>query len=72
MPRIGHVDALPPIRLDRKVDDVARLRQDAGGVQHVGERRPGPLGDVRPALFAGDLRDLAAHRKTLHVVHRQR
>ena len=60
MQGVGHVDAFPPVLLDGEVDDVARLRQDADGVEHVDERRSDPLGDVRPAFFAGDFGDLAA------------
>ena len=57
---VGHVDAVPPAALDGVVDEVTRLRQDPGGVEHVDERGADPLGDVGPALFAGDLGDLAA------------
>ena len=43
MQRIGHVDALPPGAFDRKIDDITRLRHDAGGAQDVDQRRPDPL-----------------------------
>ena len=72
MQRIGHVDALPPGCIDRKVDDVTRLRHDAGGVQDVEQRRPDPLRDVRPAFFARDFGDLPADWKPLEVVQRER
>ena len=49
---IGHIDAFPPVGLDREVDNVSGLRVDSHEVQDVGERHADPLGDIRPALFA--------------------
>src|ERR1051325_2508622 len=37
MQRIGHVDALPPVRLDRTVDDVTHLRSE----EHTSEEEIG-------------------------------
>ena len=72
MQRIGHVDALPPVVLDREVHEIARLRQESDGVQHLNQRRSDPLGDVRPALLARHLGDLAADRKTPEIGERKR
>ena len=72
MQRVGHVDALPPVGLDGEVNDVARLRQESGGVQDLEQRRSNPLGDIRPALLAHHLGDLAADGKTLEVGKRKR
>ena len=61
----------PPVRLDGKVDDVFGLWLDAGEFEHIGERHAGPLGDIRPAFFAGELGDLAAGWITLELSERK-
>src|SRR5208283_923074 len=62
MQSIGHVNALPPVRLDGEVNDVSRLRQESRGVQELVQGRADPLGDIGPALLAHYLGDLAADR----------
>ncbi len=57
---IGHINAVPPVGLDREVDNVSGLREDSNNIQHVRERYSDPLGYIRPALFTRQLSDLAA------------
>src|SRR5579863_6936210 len=64
---LRHVDALPSPLFDTVVDDILRLGQDAGFIQHRGKRSADPFGDVRPAFFARDFGDLAVHRHALQI-----
>jgi hypothetical protein len=72
MEGVAHVDAVPQVLLGCVVGDVARVGRDTDGVEDVHQGRSDPLGDVRPALLARDLGDLAAHGKTLEVRERKR
>src|ERR1700683_1161127 len=47
--RVRHVDALPPVSLDRAVYNVPHLGQRTYAIQNVRERHPGPFGDVCPS-----------------------
>src|SRR5215472_7499372 len=60
---IGYVDALPPAFLKGPVDHVTGLGKRTYGVKNVRKRRADPFGDVRPALFASQMRDLRTARK---------
>ena len=71
MQGIGQVDAFPPVGLNGEVHQIARLRQEPGGLQHLNQRRSDPLGDVGPALLTYHFRDLAANRKALEVGQRK-
>jgi len=48
---IGHVDAFPPVGINREVDNISGLWVDPHDIQDVGERYADPLGYIRPALF---------------------
>ena len=60
---IGHVDAFPPAVLDGTVDNVSGLGESPHSVQDLRERYAPPFGYIRPALFARQMSDLAAHGK---------
>lgn len=40
---IGHINAFPPVGIDREIDDISGLRLDAYDIQDVGERHADPL-----------------------------
>src|SRR5271169_975809 len=69
---VRHVDALPPVRLDRAVYNVTRLRQRANTVQDVRERHPSPFGDVSPSFFTADHGDLRTGGEALDLRQRER
>src|SRR3569833_118144 len=60
MKGVAHVDAVPPAAFDREVDYVPGVGLCAGRFEHMRERHPGPLGDVRPSFLASELRNLIA------------
>src|SRR5439155_20119875 len=62
---IGHIDAFPPVGLNRTVDNVSRLGEDYHDIQDVRQGHADPFGYIRPALFASQMSDLAAPRKAL-------
>src|ERR1039458_6804105 len=70
--RIGHVDAFPPVGLNRTVDNVSGLRESPYNVQDVRERHAAPFGYIRPAFFARQMSDLAAPGKALEFTQRER
>jgi hypothetical protein len=72
MQSVGHIHAFPPIGIDREVDDVSGLLADFYQIQNVGERHADPLGDVRPAFFTREFRDLAAGREAFELGQRKR
>src|SRR6267143_4482445 len=41
---IGHIDAFPPIGVDREVDNISGLWVDPQAIQNVGKRYANPLG----------------------------
>src|SRR5215469_5056773 len=43
---VGHVDAVPPFRLDRTINNVAGVRKGTDEVKDVGERDAAPFGDI--------------------------
>src|SRR5439155_23236687 len=63
---------VPPIRLERTVDNVSGLRESARQIQDVREWHPTPFGDVRPALFTRDKRGLASNGKAFKLRERER
>src|ERR1700730_1649230 len=69
---VGHVDAVPPVGIDREVDNVSGLRADPYNIQDVGERHADPLGYIRPALFTLQLSNLAARRVARKLGKRKR
>jgi hypothetical protein len=69
---IGHVDAFPPVRLDRTVDNVSALGESPHNVQDLRERYTPPFGYIRPALFARQMSDLAAPGKALEFTEGKR
>src|SRR5579871_73290 len=71
MQRIGHVDALPPIGLNRAVNDVTNLRQCSDAIKNVGKRHSTPFSDIRPALFATNHRDVRTFRETSDLRQRE-
>src|ERR1019366_5583346 len=70
--RIGHVDAFPPVGLNRTVDNVSGLGESPHNVQDVRERHADPFGYIGPALFARQMSDLAAPGKALEFTERAR
>src|SRR5262249_54529138 len=68
---VGHVDALPPVGLDRTVDNVSDLGESPYEFKDVRERHTPPFGDIRPALFALDSRNLGAIREALELSKRE-
>src|SRR5215472_7736699 len=72
MERVGHVNAFPPVRLERAVDHVAHLRQGANPFEDVRKRNAGPFGDIGPPFFALNQGDVAAARKALELGERER
>src|ERR1700747_3431754 len=52
---IGHIDAFPPVGINREVDNVSGLRLDPYELQDVRERHARPLRNIRPALFTRQL-----------------
>src|SRR5215831_19564104 len=62
MHRLVDIKTVPPVRLDRKIDNVPSLRADTDDIKDMGETHAGPLGNVRPALFTRDFGDLATTR----------
>src|SRR5271157_5841262 len=69
---VGHIDAFPRVGFDREIDDVSGLREDFHGLQDLGEWHADPFGDVRPALFTLQHRDLGVRRVTLKLIDRKR
>ena len=69
---VRHVDALPPVALNRSVDDVAHLRERAGFLKDGAEGCADPFGDVGPAFFADDLGDLVPPGECLKIGDRER
>src|SRR5262249_9688455 len=64
---VVHVNALPPVWFNRKVDDIASMRQESAGLQDFRQWCSYPLGNVRPSFLAHNFCDLAAYRKTLQI-----
>ncbi len=69
---IRHVDALPPVRLDRTVDNVSHLRERPYQFQDVRKRNTRPFGHIRPPFLTLNHRDVAAARKALELHLRER
>src|SRR5580693_7108044 len=62
--RVCHVDALPPVRLDRAVYNVTHLGQGSDTVEDVRELHASPFGDVSPSFFAAVHGDLGTGGET--------
>src|SRR5713226_745636 len=63
--RVGHVDAFPPVGLNRTVDNISGVGENPRKIQDVRQRHADPFGNVRPALLARQMSDLAAYGKLL-------
>src|SRR4051794_36961759 len=71
MQGIDHVDAFPEV-VEREEHDVAGARIDLHEIQHVRQSHAGPLGDERPAFFAGLVGDLRVRGILLQIRERER
>src|SRR5437879_10275232 len=69
---IGHIDAVPPAALHRRVDNIPGFREDPHDGQDMRKRNPDPLRNKRPALFTSQVGDLAAGRIALELSKRER
>src|SRR5260370_34978483 len=65
------MDALREAALKRTADKVSGLGERPDSVQDISEGHASPFGYIRPALFAGQMCDLAAPRKALEFINRE-
>src|SRR5260370_15055163 len=65
------MDALREAALKRTVDNVSGLGERPHSFQDISEGHASPFGYIRPALFAGQMGDLAAPRKALEFINRE-
>src|SRR5438045_3787838 len=69
---IHHVDALPPVGINREVNEVSGLGQDAGVFQNFKQSCTDPFGDIGPSLLANYFGYLVADGKAPEVSERIR
>jgi hypothetical protein len=70
---IGHIDAFPPVRIDREVENVSGPRKDSESeFQNVSETHSDPLGYIDQSFSHCSKVIWSARRVTLKLVKQKR